>query len=418
VSATLSARRPGSQALHAEAVTEANPDQALRAPPVRAVTAARRHICLVAPFAWPVFSRDPDTEVIGGAEVQQSILARALAAAGHRVSMICLDFGQPEKVSLDGVTVHRTYRLKAGLPVVRFVAPRITAMWKAMREVDADIYYQRCAGALTAVMAQFCRRHGKRSIFAGASDHDFVPGRQEIRYARDRWLFERGLARVDQIVVQNRTQQRSCREHYGRSSLLIPNCYELPAGSRLGGGDAVLWVGNVRAGKRPEILLDLARRLPHRRFVMVGGAGGHDRTPGGYFDRIRREAAALPNVECTGFLPLSRVEPYFDQARIVVSTALHEGTPNIFLQAWARGVPTVAFFDVAARLHDEPVYRVTANSEQMAEEIERVFDDAAYRARQAARCSHYFAATHSIPQVIGRYERLFAQLSGEAEAMP
>src|SRR5437773_7385351 len=105
--------------------------------------APRPHICFVAPNAWPVFSHDPEIEFIGGAEVQQSILARALAGAGYRVSMICLDFGQPQHVLLDGVTVHKIYRLNAGLPVLRFVHPRMTAMWRAMRAVDADIYYQR-----------------------------------------------------------------------------------------------------------------------------------------------------------------------------------------------------------------------------------------------------------------------------------
>src|SRR5438552_7305557 len=144
----------------------------------------RPHICFVAPNIWPVFSHDPDNELIGGAEVQQSILARALVRAGYRVSMICLDFGQPQRVLLDGVTVHKIYRPDAGLPVLRFVHPRMTAMWRALRAVDADVYYQRCSGMLTAVVAEFCRRYGKRSIYASAADLDFVPGRQAIRHLR------------------------------------------------------------------------------------------------------------------------------------------------------------------------------------------------------------------------------------------
>src|SRR6266581_6421730 len=102
----------------------------------------RAHICFVAPNIWPVFSRDPDNELIGGAEVQQSILARALVRAGYRVSMICLDFGQPQRVLLDGVMLLKTHRPDAGLPILRFVHPRITAMWRAMHAVDADVYYQ------------------------------------------------------------------------------------------------------------------------------------------------------------------------------------------------------------------------------------------------------------------------------------
>ena len=169
------------------------------------------HVCFVAPHAWPVFSRDPAIQVVGGAEVQQSILARLFQRAGYRVSMITLDFGQPQHAVVDGVTVHKTCREDAGIPVLRFVHPRLTTLWSALQDVDADIYYQRSAAMLTAVVAEFCRRHGKRAIYAGASDMDFMRGKQQIRYRRDRWLFERGLARVDRIVVQNQTQQDACR---------------------------------------------------------------------------------------------------------------------------------------------------------------------------------------------------------------
>ncbi len=382
-------------------------------PPLRPASALPRrpHICFVAPNTWPVFSGDPDNEFIGGAEVQQSILARALAGAGYRVSMICLDFGQPQGVLLDGVTVHKAHRPHAGVPVLRFVHPRITAMWRAMRAVDADVYYQRCSAMLTAVVAAFCRRYGKRSIFASAADLDFVPGSQPIRYLRDRWLFEQGLKRVDRIVAQNATQQQSCRTNYGRESIQIPNCYQLPADASPGAGDCVLWVASIRERdyKRPELFLELARRLPGRRFVMIGGAGGASRR-NVYFERIREAAAAMPNLEFTGFLPLTRVEPHFDRARVLVNTSLYEGMPNTFLQAWARGVPTVAFVDIGARLHGEPLYRAVERVEVAAAEIERLFADDGYWKRASARCREYFDGTHSIPKVLARYEELLHEL--------
>src|SRR5258708_38208478 len=116
----------------------------------------RPHICFVAPNIWPVFSHDPDNELIGGAEVQQSILARALLRAGYRVSMVCLDFGQPQRVLLDGVMVHKAYRPAAVLRPLRFIHPRITTLWQAMRAGDADVYYQRCSSMLTGSVAHFC----------------------------------------------------------------------------------------------------------------------------------------------------------------------------------------------------------------------------------------------------------------------
>lgn len=373
----------------------------------------RPHICFVAPEAWPVLSGNGKIDVVGGAEVQQSILARVLARAGYRVSMICFDYGQPQRVMLDGVSVLGTYPRDAGVPLLRFFHPRLTGMWRAMAEVDADIYYQRSAAMLTAVVAAFCRAHGKRSIYAGASDSEFKPGQQMIRYRRDRWLFERGLAAVDTVIVQNEAQQRDCLANYGRTATIIPSCYELPADAAPGTGDYVLWVATLRPGKRPELFLDLARRLPHRRFVMVGGAAGND--PGGtaFFESIRSAAEALPNVEFAGFVPLAQVEPRFDNARVVVNTSTFEGMPNVFLQAWARGVPTVAFIDVGARLRGKPVYTVAENAAAAAEEIERLFADDLYRMRAATRCRQYFAATHASEEVLARYRRILDDLMVE-----
>ena len=382
-------------------------------PPGQLSSATRRHhVCFVALHAWPVLSRDASIEVVGGAEVQQCILARLLARSGYQVSMICLDYGQPQRVVVDGITVVRAYSADTGLPLLRFCHPRLTGIWRAMREVDADIYYQRSAGMITAVMTAFCRAYGKRSIFAGALDSDFVPGRQLIRYRRDRWLFERGLAAVDMVLVQNETQRRDCLMHYGRASILIPSCYELPADVAPGAGEYVLWVAMLRPHKRAELVLELARLLPQRRFVMVGGSNGPN--DAAYFDTIRSAARTLPNVEFTGFLPLAKVEPYFDRARVVVNTSTVEGMPNVFLQAWARGVPTLAFTDVGAQLGSKPVSGVVEHTLAAAKEIERLFADDIYWGHASALCREYFATNYAHSDVLTQLMRVFdALVSGE-----
>lgn len=378
--------------------------------------ASRPHICFVAPEAWPVFSASPDISVVGGAEVQQSILARVFARAGYRVSFICLDYGQPPKVEIDGVSVFRAHRPDAGIPLLRFVHPRLTSMWQAMKRVDADIYYQRSSSMLTAVVAAFCRRNRKHSIYAGASDSDFLPGQQAIRYARDRWLFEWGIASVDRVVVQNATQEQSCRTHYGRESTVIPSCYALPREAHPGRGKNVLWVATVNRDKRPELFLEIARRLPQHRFVLVGGPGTNFRGDHRYFEGIRAEAMALPNVEFTGFLPLARAEPHFDRAAVLVNTSAAEGMPNTFLQAWARGVPTVAFVDTGARIRGEPAYPIVQSVDEAAREIDHLLADSGHWLAWSRRCREYFQCNNSLDIALMHYERLFAELVSGARS--
>src|SRR5207237_1970209 len=145
----------------------------------------------------PVLSASRDIKVVGGAELQQTMIAPALAKRGFRVTMICYDYGQPDGVVVKGVRILDMHKPDEGIPVIRFIHPRLTSLWRALARADADIYYQRTAAAYTGFMAAFCRKHGRKSIYSGASDVDFIPGKQEIRYARDRLIFEYGLKRVD-----------------------------------------------------------------------------------------------------------------------------------------------------------------------------------------------------------------------------
>ena len=365
------------------------------------------HVCFVAPYAWPVLSRDPAIKVVGGAEVQQSILARLLARSGCRVSMISCDYGQPSPVEVDGVTVYKAFQPEEGVPLLRFLHPRLTSMWRAMREVDADVYYQRSSAVWTGVVSAFCRWHGKGSIYAGASDRDFVIGEEQIRFARDRWIYRRGLATVDAIVAQNRVQVETCRKYHGREAVLIQSCYEPPKKSFSETKDLVLWCGTIHDQKRPEILLELARRLPQRRFVMIGGPSPKgERFRPGYYEDIRDQAACLPNVAFTGFLPLAEVEPWFDRARVLVCTSVYEGMPNVFLQAWARGVPVVSTVDVGV-----PINRVFREVDDAVRIIEALCTDAAQWSEASAKALEHFRATHSPDTVVEKYRELITRIA-------
>ncbi|HSJ96414.1 MAG TPA: glycosyltransferase family 4 protein [Myxococcota bacterium] len=377
----------------------------------QAPPAPRAHVCFVAPTTWPIFSGQRDIQVVGGAELQQSVIARALVARGYRVSMICLNYGQHDGTVLDGVTIRNMHRPDEGIPVARFLHPRLTSLWRAMKQVGADIYYQRTSACLTGFVAAFCRRHGKRSIYAGASDVDFIPGRQDIAFARDRWLFEYGLRNVDSVVVQNPSQLDNLRRHYGREASVIPNCFTPPPGARADRGGSILWVATVRPQKRPELLLELARRLPQHRFVMIGGSDPGWRAEE-YARAIGAQAAKLPNVEFRGFVPFEEADRQFGRARLVLNTSLYEGFPNTFLQAWSRGVPTLAFVDTGSRHQGEPVYDLLADPADAALRIERMMrDDVAWQ-HASQRVLAHFRERHSVEAVAGLYEGEFARLLG------
>src|SRR5581483_7749443 len=140
-------------------------------------------VCFAAPLAWPILAGIAELKIVGGAEVQQSILARALAGAGFRVSMVCNDFGQADGVRVHGVTVHKTHRIDQGIPVVRFLHPRLSTTWAALRRANADIYYTRSSSMLAGVVAAFCRRLGRR-LRPGEAGAALPPRPLDVRVRR------------------------------------------------------------------------------------------------------------------------------------------------------------------------------------------------------------------------------------------
>jgi glycosyltransferase involved in cell wall biosynthesis len=367
-------------------------------------------ICFVAPNLYPVLAGANDIEVIGGAEFRQATLARAFAAAGYEVSVVTQDFGQPDDTIIGGVRVLKTHTPRAGVPLLRYLHPRLSTLMRKLRVANADVYYQSSASHLTAAVAWHCRRMGARSVYGGASDTDFMRGHERVQYARDRWLFRWGLKRVDAIVAQTARQADLVRQHYGRAATLIPNPYVLPARRRTQRADLVLWVGGIRAVKRPDRFIALARRMPQYRFRMIGGVVGVGAAAQAYFATIRSQAAAVDNLEFLGFKPLDEVEQHFDEARVFVNTSEHEGFPNTFLQAWARGIPTVSYFDAGVGVDGvRPFVWVTDEAGAAARLADLTTDADAWRVL-SERCSAHFAARHSTTRAVSAYATLLHDL--------
>jgi glycosyltransferase involved in cell wall biosynthesis len=262
-------------------------------------------------------------------------------------------------VTIDGVTVLRAHKPTAGLPVLRFLHPRLTSMWQAMKRADADIYYQRSASALTGFVVAFARTHGRKSLYAAASDADFHAGLPQITYARDRSLFRWGLRHADAVVVQNAAQLSACRSIFSRDATLIANCYPLCGESAQHDGH-VLWAGSVRANKNPLDLIGLAQACPALRFRVVG-----DGDPA-LMDSLRHAATQLRNIEVIGFVPFVDVEKHFDGAFALVNTSPAEGFPNTFLQAWSRGIPTVSYVGPGVRIEGRPVGKTGNTTDELA----------------------------------------------------
>jgi glycosyltransferase involved in cell wall biosynthesis len=159
--------------------------------------------------------------------------------------------------------------------------------------------------------------------------------------------------------------------------------------------------------KQPELLVEIARLLPHINFVVVGGCDAREQA---LFDQIELQTRGLRNVEFVGYVPYWNIDPYFDGAAVFLNTSESEGFPNTFLQAWSRGVPTVSFIDSGARENGRTIGRVVRDGHEMAEQVEILMRDTDRWAEESQRCLAYYEQHHQPEVAYLMYEEIFREL--------
>jgi glycosyltransferase involved in cell wall biosynthesis len=269
----------------------------------------------------------------GGAERQQWLLARALAAAGWHVTVGVRQWLKPGgRVVIDRVEF-------AGLSERQI----LWAWWRFLLSEKPDWLYWRCADHLLGPAVVLAKLAGARTIFAVALDRD-VDVRHALFLRPQLWpLYYLGLAWTDRIFVQSRSQLMGLPERWRAKACVIPSiAAESPSiKPHAGRGSYVTWVAQLREVKRPDLLIQIARQLPAISFIVCGGSTHYMSSPG-YGERVGAALRALPNVEYRDQVPPEEAARVIADAAALLSTSDEEGFPNTFLQAWGAGTPVVS----------------------------------------------------------------------------
>ncbi len=364
-----------------------------------------RRICIVAPYAGPVLLEDWDRRYSGGAEVQQVMLAGTLADRGHEVSFIIQDAGaEPAFVCRNiRVLAFRSPHIMPGANA--FV--KCARLWKLLLRIRPEVIYQRMADWTTGVCAAYARRFDAVLIHAVASDRDVSATEPMDGNWWQARLYYWGLRRASLVLAQHTGQAESLARDFAVDSEVFPSVYMDCDETRDDCRSGVIWIAMMRPNKRPELLLELARRLPDVPFTMIGGAEG-DPASRRYFNAIQDAARGVPNVRFLGFQSPAQIDHELQKAFLLVSTTQpkREGLPVVFLQAWRAAVPAVGF---SAPGLDEVLAETGWAVETMDEFtrlVARVRDEPALFASRGRQARQYFRQHHAMSVVIPRFETL------------
>lgn len=355
---------------------------------------------------YGLLTGDP-TAKMGGAELQQSLIAGCLRHSGHDVSFLVHDFDQADVVVNDqGIKLVKTFALTRSSLMLRYLKP--LRLFAGMDKADADIYYQRAGGPITGLVWAYCRIRRRKFAFAVARDWD-VDGIQERSMdPLKRGLYKSAIRGADIVLAQTEYQKRLVEDRFRRPAVLVRNIYRMPEAEESRPA-FVLWVANFHSPKRPSMLLEIAERLPEYRFVMVGRPMPGDEH---LYDEAVAASKRLPNLEIRGAVPYAEVGHLYSQAQVFVNTSEVEGFPNSFLDALSRRVPVVATFDPDEIICRHNLGFHCGTVDEMVSGLRTVLSDEELRLRLGENGYRYVKSTHDESVIQPRYEEVLVELTG------
>lgn len=442
-------------ATHATAATEAcyrdGLDRDRRLPAVRRAV----RTCLISPHVGRVLrgaSRGP----VGGAEIQLSRLAHALAqderfsvtvatsdglrVGRERFSRLCVAyttlFGQPAVTTPVDRSAQRgepgstsgSFGVKRWVPSVaarplRWLVHRgrelrdVIAWIRLLGTIDADLYVMRCASPQVAYVRLATLLLRRKLVYLAAHDQD-VNGAYAAQQGIWGRRFEWGLRRADAIVCQHGEQAMDLQRRYRRTSHLIKSFCPIDAGPvRPMPRTYILWMARLDAWKQPGLFIDLAERLPHEMFLMVGPAS---ETHPHALDEWGGRIGALPNLRFEPGVSFEDTSALFAQAKLFVNTSREEGFPNTFLQAAVFGTPIVSWSVNPDGILTRYQFGMCANGDAAIFEqaVRDLCGDAEFRTRLGENGRRYVARFHATAMIADEYARLLLELAGRRLAMP
>ncbi len=357
-------------------------------------------VCFVSPKSYPLFDSSIDA-VFGGAEVDLYMLGTELAKdTGFVVSFIVADYAQAAEREIEGVRLIKSLSFKEG-PLAGAIK-----IWRAMRKADADIYMFKTASPGVPLAVLFCAIYKRVFAYRAASSRE-CDGTYADQHKIFGKIFNWSLQKAGFVTVQNINDKDSLNRTTGTGAQVIPNGHRLPPVATET-RNCILWVGRSAQVKQPELFIDLAKRLPDERFVMICQRATGDDS----YDQLCRQARDVKNIEFHERVTFHEIDTFFEWAKILVNTSDSEGFPNTFIQA-CKGQAAILSYNVNPDgFLDEFNCGICADGdkEKLARLLNELLADLRY-AELGANGRKYVEENHDITKIIDRYKEVFLVLN-------
>lgn len=273
-------------------------------------------------------------------------------------------------------------------------------------KIKPDIIIYRGANRELFPLATMCKVHSIKLLFFSASDVNFEPGKELVGNELNRKLYQRAIKNCDFFVVQNKHQQETLYQNYGKNCLLHYNIWgkvKTLTNEALPTSDAV-WIANFRRLKRVEWILNAAEKLPNYKFVIAGGSADDSQ----YYEDMRMLATSLNNVDFLGSKSFFLSTKLVACSKVLLCTSTFEGFPNTFLQAWSNGLPVISTVDPSGIISEYKLGEIVHTEEELEAALHRILDNKEYYQKLQHNVCNFFKENHS---AISGYNKIIQYIS-------
>jgi glycosyltransferase involved in cell wall biosynthesis len=304
----------------------------------------------------------------GGGELQIALLAKALARAGHEVVNVDLNV-KNDYVTKDGIKVFQIEGYDDGIRFFRFLTVRLPKLYSALKAQKADVYYCQIRDFRHILAFWAARKNNGIFVLKLSSNLDAMGLRMKLKYdyltnfGGIYWLlktfltelvFPKLVRKADIVLVQHE-EQRDILLKRGINSIIFNNLIELNEIPEIPDPkhDYFSYVGSLDSRKGFAQCFELIKRAPFANFKIIGQP--RDRMAHTIYEKLK----SFSNVTLSGRLPHSETIGLIANSKALISTSPMEGFPNIFIEAWACGIPVLSLsFDPGGRIKKKSLGKV------------------------------------------------------------
>lgn len=320
------------------------------------------------------------THILGGSEIQCHQIAQGLTELGIDLTYLAVG-GYDDAADLPYKLLH--------------VEKSSTSIIKACKELQPDLIYWRFNKNLLASVVGQIKSLNTRLVFSVSHIHDLepfaykpIPNLSVLSRAKRRLVhlvkgiqFQKAFKKVDGVICNN---EEHLKDIYHTNKVYIPNSPFLDFDEFTWPKPYVVWVGNIKAHKHPELFIDLAKSLSGNGvdFLMIGDIQQEA------YQYLNTSKELPENFHFLGAKEIFETNGIIKSSMLLVHTCEPEGFPNVFLQAWGFSKPVVSlFFDPGGVIVKEKVGFVSGDFETMVNQVSNLLEDDSQRQEIGVRAN-------------------------------